>query len=271
MSHVSPALLTRAGAQRLPRLALWLFCTAYLMPGIFGRDPWRQDDLVSYGLMAAMAEGRTPWLAPTLGGMALDAALVPHWLGAAFVWALGPLVGAPLAARLPFVALLALTMVLVWYATFHLARTEAAQPVAFAFGGEAEPVAYARAIADAALLALIASLGLLQLGHETTPELAQLAAVATLLWALAAAPYQPRRARIAAATALLLLSLSGAPAMSLAMGAAATLVCAFSAYEAVRRSAAWVAIGAAVAAAAAGWAGTWGWGLAEGLEGATGV
>ena len=45
------------------------------------------------------------------------------------------------------------------------------QPVAFAFGGEASPLDYARAIADAALLALIASLGLLQLGHETTPEL----------------------------------------------------------------------------------------------------
>ena len=86
-----------------------------------------------------------------------------------------------LAARLPFAALLVLTLVLTWYATYHLARTDAAQPLAFAFGGEASPVEYARAIADGALLALIASLGLLQLGHETTPELAQLAAVALRL------------------------------------------------------------------------------------------
>ena len=69
-----------------------------------------------------------------------------------------------------------LVLVLTWYTTYHLARTEAAQPLPFAFGGEATPVDYARAIADGALLALIATLGLLQLGHETTPELAQLAA-----------------------------------------------------------------------------------------------
>ncbi len=75
---------------------------------------------------------------------------------------------------MPFALLLVSTLALVWYTTFHLARTDAAQPVAFAFGGEAEPVDYARAIADGALLALMATLGLLQLGHETTPELAQL-------------------------------------------------------------------------------------------------
>ena len=58
-----------------------------------------------------------------------------------------------------------IALVLVWYATFHLARTEAAQPIPFAFGGEADPVDYARALADGALLAIIATLGLLQLGH----------------------------------------------------------------------------------------------------------
>jgi hypothetical protein len=72
--------------------------------------------------------------------------------------------------------LLALTLLLTWAATYHLALTDAAQPLPFAFGGEADPVDYARAVADGAVLAFIATLGLLQLGHETTPELAQLAA-----------------------------------------------------------------------------------------------
>jgi hypothetical protein len=40
--------------------------------------------------------------------------------------------------------------------------------VAFAFGGEAQLIDYARAMADAALLALVACLGLAQLSHETT-------------------------------------------------------------------------------------------------------
>jgi hypothetical protein len=113
----------------LPRIALLLLCAAYVLPGLFARDPWRNADLTAYGLMAAMAEGRTAWLAPTLGGLAVDSALLPHWLGAASVSLLGPLLGGPLAARLPFALLLVATLALLWYATYHLARTEAAQPV----------------------------------------------------------------------------------------------------------------------------------------------
>jgi 4-amino-4-deoxy-L-arabinose transferase-like glycosyltransferase len=216
-SHPTPALMTRRAAVRLPRLALLLLCAAYVLPGLFGRDPWRNADLASYGLMAAMAEGRSPWLTPTLGGLPVDSALLPHWLGAGFVWALGPLLGGPMAARLPFALLLVATLALVWYASYHLARTEAAQPVAFAFGGEAEPIDYARAVADAALLALIACLGLLQMGHETTPELAQLCAVGGVLWALAAAPYRPLAAPAALVVALPALAASGAPAIALAI------------------------------------------------------
>jgi 4-amino-4-deoxy-L-arabinose transferase-like glycosyltransferase len=264
----TPALVTRRGAARLPRTALLLLCAAYVIPGIFGRDPWRNADLAAYGLMASMAEGRSAWLAPALGGLPADAALLPHWLGAASVWALGPLLGGPLAARLPFALLLVATLVLVWYACFHLARTEAAQPVAFAFGGEATPVDYARAIADAALLALIATLGLLQLGHETTPELGQLCAVAGVLWSLAAAPYRPRGARAGLLIALPALAASGAPAVAVGMGLAGGLVCAGSAYEQVRRVSPWVAA-ATLLAAAAGWAaGTWEWRIAGGWTGA---
>jgi 4-amino-4-deoxy-L-arabinose transferase-like glycosyltransferase len=264
----TPALVTHRGAARLPRTALLLLCAAYVVPGIFGRDPWRNADLAAYGLMASMAEGRSPWAAPALGGVAADAALLPHWLGAASVWALGPLLGGPLAARLPFALLLVCTLILVWYASFHLARTEAAQPVAFAFGGEATPVDYARAMADAALLALIASLGLLQLGHETTPELGQLCAVAGVLWALAAAPYRRRAAPAALLLALPALAASGAPAIAVGIGLAGGLVCAGSAYEQVRRIAPWAAV-ATLVAATAGWvSGTWEWRIASGWSAA---
>ena len=114
-------------------------------------------------------------------------ALLPYWLGAAVHQAARPVArpGAGGAHSVRAAARAACSS-LTWYSAYHLARTEAAQPLPFAFGGEAEPVDYARAIADGALLALIASLGLLQLGHETTPELVQLAAVALYLYALAA-------------------------------------------------------------------------------------
>jgi 4-amino-4-deoxy-L-arabinose transferase-like glycosyltransferase len=261
VNHVTPtpALVTQRAVQRLPRLALLLFCASYVLPGVFGRDPWRNADQAAFGYMLAMAEGRTPWLAPTIGGLPLENALLPHWLGAGAIVLLSPWVDAPLAARLPFAALLALVLVLTWYATFQLARTEAAQPVAFAFGGEAEPVGYARAMADGALLALIATLGLLQLGHETTPELVQLFAASLGLWALAAAPFRHWRARVAALLALPLLATSGAPTMALLFGIAGTAITARSTYPEGRAFAPWIGA-ATLASVLVAWLGaTWAW------------
>jgi hypothetical protein len=220
----NPALVSQQAVQRLPRLALLLFCAAYVLPGVFHRDPWRHADITAFGAMANLAQGKAAWLAPTVGGLPLDGALLPHWLGAAAIMLLSPWIDPPLAARLAFAALLTLTLVLTWYTTFHLARTAPAQPLPFAFGGEARPMDYARAIADGALLALVATLGLLQLGHETTPELAQLFAVALALWSLAAAPYRGWRARLAALLSLPMLAASGAPSMALAMGAFGTVL-----------------------------------------------
>ena len=168
-----PALVTRDAARPLPRLALLLLCAAYVLPGVFGRDPWKNADLAAFGQMLAMAEGRTSWMTPALGGVPTDAGPLPHWLGAAFIAITSPWLDPSLAARIPFALLLTVTLITLWYASFALARTEAAQPLPFAFGGEAKAVDYARAMADASILALIATLGLLQLGHETTPELAQ--------------------------------------------------------------------------------------------------
>jgi 4-amino-4-deoxy-L-arabinose transferase-like glycosyltransferase len=255
----NPALVTQQAVQRLPRLLLLLFCAAYVLPGIFGREPWRNADQASFGYMLAMAEGRTSWWAPTIGGLPLETAVLPHWLGAGSIALLTPLIDAPLAARVPFGILLALVLVLTWYTTFHLARTEAAQPLAFAFGGEADAVGYARAMADGALLALIATLGLLQLGHETTPELAQLFAAALALWSLAAAPFRRHRARLAAFIALPLLAASGAPMMAVLFGIVGTVIAARSAYAQVRAYAPWMATATLVAALLAWALRTWAW------------
>ncbi len=251
MSVPNPALVTRSAARRLPRLALLLLCAAYVLPGMFGRDPWRNADLSAFGVMLGLAEGRSSWLAPTLGGVPLDGAPLPHWLGAVFIALLSPALDPAIAARMPFALLLAVVLALVWYATFHLARTDAALPLPFAFGGEAAPVDYARAIADGALLALVASLGLLQLGHETTPELAQLASVSLLLYGLAAAPFRDTRSRAAVLAALPMLAGSGAPWVALLTGLAGAVVCWRSSYERVRALAPWMLAGTVAALALA--------------------
>ncbi len=260
VNTTTPALVTQRGARRLPRTALLLLCAAYVLPGLIGRDPWRNADLIAFGQMLGMAEGRTPWLQPMLGGLPLvDTALLPQWLGAAFIWALSPLVDSAMAARVPFALLLVGVLALTWYATFHLARTDNAQPVPFAFGGEADPVDYARAVADGALLALIATLGLLQLGHETTPELMQLFAASLFLYALSAAPFRDAQPRLAVLAALPVLVASGAPSMALALGIGGAIVCLRSAYPEVRSFARWVVASALVALILAWLLGAWHW------------
>lgn len=181
MNQPTPAIVTQAAVRRLPRWALLLFCAAYVLPGFLGREPWKLADVAAFGAMLEMATGMGQWLQPGVLGQPLaDPALLPYWLGALAIQAL-PFLEPASAARLPFIALLAITLAAVWYTVYHLARQPAALPVAFAFGGEAHPTDYARALADAGLLALVACLGLAQLSHETTPDLARLCGVTLLL------------------------------------------------------------------------------------------
>lgn len=224
VNQPTPAIVTQSAVRRLPRLALLLLCAAYVIPGFVGREPWKNADIATLGYMLELAQGRTRWLEPQLLGQAPEFdALLPYWLGA---WAmqLAP-AWLPLdfAARLPFVALLVLTLMGTWYGVYYLARTPRAQPVPFAFGGEAHPTDYARAMADAGLLALIACLGLAQLSHETTPSLAQLGLTALAFFGLAALPYRFWLATAGLGVGLTGLALSGAPAMAVlfALGGAA--------------------------------------------------
>jgi 4-amino-4-deoxy-L-arabinose transferase-like glycosyltransferase len=261
LNSVNPALVTQRAAQRLPRPILILFCAAYVLPGLFGRDPWKSADITAFGYMVDIARGATDWLAPKIGGLPSDAALLPYWLGAVFIKLFGPWLGAPLAARVPFALLLLLTFAFTWYTTYHLARTEAAQPLAFAFGGEAAPIDYARAIADGSVLALIATLGLLQLGHETTPELGQLASVVLYLYGLAASPFRGPQPKLAVLIALPALAASGAPAIAVGLGIAGTIICWQSSYDRVRRYTVWVVVAAVLAVVVATWLHAWGWRL----------
>ena len=234
-----------------------LLCAAYLLPGQFGREPWKNADITAFGYMSSLAEGRSPWATPALAGLPGDGALLPYWLGALSIKLL-PFIDAANAARVPFALLLAATLALIWYSTQHLARTEAAQPVAFAFGGEASPLDYARALADGAVLATIASLGLLQLGHETTPELVQLSGVALFMWVLAAAPTRPRLAAGAAVLSLTVIAASGAPTIALALGASGFVLSHRSRYPGALALRPWLLMGmlagALVAAAGHAWA-----------------
>jgi hypothetical protein len=228
MKLPSPAIVGQAAVRRLPRAGLLLLCLAYVLPGFWGREPWKNADMRSFGYMWELATGQSPWLHPVLATSvpALDG-LLPYWLGAAAIY-LNELIGLGLApdaaARIPFVILATLALAASWYGVYGLARYAQAQPVAFAFGGEARPTDYARAVADGGVLALLACLGLAQLAHEATPALAQLAFIALAFCGAAGL----HRRRLLAAGGLVLglsgLALSGAPTLAVLLGLGVTLI-----------------------------------------------
>jgi 4-amino-4-deoxy-L-arabinose transferase-like glycosyltransferase len=224
--------VAQSAVRRLPRIALWLLCLAYVLPGFIGREPWRNNDMTTFGYIAALAHGASDWLQPQLLGQAPEIeALLPYWFGA---WALQLAPGtwaADFVARIPFMVLLAMTLVCSWYAVYYLARSPRAQPVAFAFGGEARPTDYARAIADGGLLAMIACLGMAQLSHETTPAAAQLAFAALSFFALSAMPYHRALPAAGLAIGLTGLALSGAPTVGVLLGLGGAGVCALDRSE----------------------------------------
>jgi hypothetical protein len=217
----SPAIVTQDAARRLPRWGLLLLCVAYVIPGYVGREPWKNVDISSFGYMLELAASGSwsDWLRPAMMGLPADtSALLPYWLGAWAMQCAPSWVAPDFAARIPFVLMLAGTLAATWHAVYCLARHPAAQPVAFAFGGEAEPADYARALADGSLLALIATLGLAQFSHETTPALAQLFFGALTFFGLAALPLRPIGAPLALLCGLPGLALSGAPVTALIYG-----------------------------------------------------
>ncbi len=224
LTHPTPAIVAQGAVRRLPRLALLLLCAAYVIPGLLGREPWRNADIATFGYMLEMASGATNWLDPQLLGLRPEAdGLLPYWLGPGSCN--GPIVLSPIAlVRLPFAMMLSLTLMATWYAVYFLAQNPRAQPVAFAFGGEANPTDYARAIGDGGLLALIACLGLAQLSHEVTTHLAQLCFATLVFYATAAIGY-----RIVVPTAALVIGLAGlvlsaAPTLAVLFGTGAALL-----------------------------------------------
>jgi 4-amino-4-deoxy-L-arabinose transferase-like glycosyltransferase len=223
-ARLSPARVSAAAAGRLPRWALFGLLIAYIVAGIFGRDPWPQEDAVGFGLMSSMAQGSAiDWWLPNIEGeWVFEEGPLPFWVGAWLVRLLGAVVGDATAARLSVVLWFALGTTALWYATYRLARRDEAQPVSFAFGGEATPRDYGRMLADIAVLLLLGTLGIVVRMHETTAEAAALAFVCCALFGLAWSLEAPRRGALVAGVAIGALALSRGPWPAAGVLAAAT-------------------------------------------------
>jgi len=187
LSISTPARLTSVATAKLPRLILLGLSLAYIVAGLFMRDPWKTDDAVGLATMiTAIREGGLTWLLPQVGHLAhAEEGPLITWVGAISIWLFGPFIGDITAGRLPNLLWFGITASSVWYGTYLLGRRAEAQPLALPFGGEPEPRDYGRMLADAALLLLLATVGILQRTHETTVIPAIMACQALAFYSLA--------------------------------------------------------------------------------------
>lgn len=180
---MKPVRLPAAATLALPRWALYALGLLYILPGLIGRDPWK-DDAGSFGIMWTMAHGGVQdWLLPNIAGLpAPEEGPLAFWLGALFIKLFGWLVGDVLGARLSTIAIFVLGTVSLWHTAFRLGRRSEAQPLRLAFGGQPEPDDYGRTLADTAVLIYIGCLGLLLHSHETLAVTLQGSLVAWFLY-----------------------------------------------------------------------------------------
>ena len=143
-----------------------LVCAAWLIPGLFGHDPWKYEEAVSLGVIHEMV-WHGHWLAPQLAGEPYFARPPAYyWLAAGMVRLLGQWLPPHEAARLAS----ALCMLLTLYAIAQAARA-----------------LYGPRHSRLVVMLLVGTIGLVIRAHEINPDLGFLAGYALVLWGIAQA------------------------------------------------------------------------------------
>ncbi len=169
---MKPVRLPASATLALPRWGLFSLCFLYILPGLLGRDPWKNEDAAGFGIMWTMANGTwQDWLWPNIAGLPIpEEGPLAFWLGALCIKIFGGFLGEVVAARIATIAFFLLGAISVWYSAYHLGRRNEAQPLKLAFGGQPEPKDFGRTLADAALLIYLGFLGLLLNSHQSSAE-----------------------------------------------------------------------------------------------------
>ncbi len=181
---MKPVRLPASATNALPRWGLLALCLLYIIPGLIGRDPWKNEDAAGFGIMWTMAHGGLhDWLWPHIVGLSrAEEGPLAFWIGALFIKLLGPLMGDTLAARCAAGAFFLLGSQAVWNATYRLGRRTDAQPLQLAFGGQPAATDYGRTLADGALLIYLGCLGLLVHSHATSANALEVSLIACAIY-----------------------------------------------------------------------------------------
>ncbi|MFM1880701.1 MAG: hypothetical protein RLZZ344_935 [Pseudomonadota bacterium] len=220
--------LAASSAQQVPRVLFFLLSLLYLWSGLFSHSPWQGADLSGIaqarGILQSLlapdqATGRLSEPLGALlfsnlqGGTLLPDGPLTAWtmalvMGLAHVvWAIAgsvfavSSVPAPLltaetlqaAGRLTLLAWVIVGLFCLWKATHRLTRRREARPDdPLGIGPSAHALAVT--MADCAVLLALACIGALSRWHEAGPHAVHFALSAGVLWAIAVAPEEPRRA-----------------------------------------------------------------------------
>jgi 4-amino-4-deoxy-L-arabinose transferase-like glycosyltransferase len=149
------------------------------------------------------------------------------WVGASMIRLFGGWLGPVDASRIATALFFFLTCGFIWYGTYLLGRRAEVQPFAFAFGGQPDARDYGRTLADGALLIFLACVGLAMRGHETTPQIGQVACVAIALYGLVRSLDLPVQGSIWFGVGLGALTLASGPVLPTVLMVAA-LLCALA-------------------------------------------
>lgn len=197
----SPVKLSQEAARKLPRWGLIALLLVFSACGFWMTGLWTLRDAAGFGAaLAVMKGGAAAFLMPTV----IDSPLtscgpLTAWVSAFFIGVLGKsgcgfrILPDILTLRLAAGFWFLLSCAALWYGTWKLARRPEAQPIQFAFGGEASPRDFGRAVADSTLLLFVATFGLVMIQHEALPDTALLAMGALNFFGLAAALRRPAR------------------------------------------------------------------------------
>lgn len=194
-SRLTPARLTATATTKLPRLFLLALGLVYILAGLFFRDPWKTDDVAGLAAMVTALDGTwQTWLLPQIGNMAYaQNGPLTTWVGAFSIWLFtpvfevftSPLEATFIASRLPNLLWFGIMTASVWYGAYLLGRRPEPQPLALPFGGEPTVRDYGRMMADAALLLILATVGIMWRLHETSEVPALIAFQALAFYAVA--------------------------------------------------------------------------------------
>jgi 4-amino-4-deoxy-L-arabinose transferase-like glycosyltransferase len=214
--------ITQAATAAIPRTIMVALTCIYAFSGLFGHDPWKNDDAEGFGTMWMVAHGNLhDMVFPHISGRDnLVGPPLPYWIGGFFIHYLGPFIGEVNAARLISGICFLGAASLIWYATYLLGRRSEVQPMAFAFGGQPSPKEFGRTIADGALLIFIACIGLAIRVHEASPLMVELFGLSLLLYGNMRGFDKPLQGNVLSGFALGIIALSGSLWTALIIGIA---------------------------------------------------